>query len=335
MRFSRMFSTIDTHTAGEPTRTIIGGIPWIPGDTMPAKMLHMKQNMDWIRRILMYEPRGHGVMSGAVLTQPTTPGADMGVIYMEVGGYLPMCGHDTIGCATAMVEAGIVPPTEPETIINLDTPAGLVRVTVTVQDGVAKKVTFLNIPSFVLFADAEVQVPGLGTVVLDVAYGGNMYAIVSAESIGLEIIPENATGIISTGALIRNAVNEQLDVRHPEQPFIVGCTHVEFSAPPRGQASARNAVVFLPGSIDRSPCGTGTSAKVATLYAKGKLGLGEQFVHESIIGTTFTARVIEETTVGGLPAIVPEVSGSAYVTGFHTFVFDPDDPVTDGFLLGQ
>ncbi len=335
MRFSRLISTIDTHTAGEPTRNIIGGLPHIPGKTISEKMLYMRDNLDWLRTMLMFEPRGNSVMSGAVITQPCDPRADVGVIYIEVGGYLPMCGHDTIGCATAMVEAGIVPVREPVTKIIFDTPAGLVDVSVQVENGVAKSVTFENIPSFLYESEVTVSVPGLGKIKMDIAYGGNFYALVDASSIGIELLPENADKIVSLGKLIRKAVNSQLDVRHPEKTFIKGLTHVEFYGPPtHPEAHVKNAVVIPPGSIDRSPCGTGTSAKLATLYAKGEVKKGERFVHESLIGTIFRARVVEESQVGGIPAVIPEVCGSAYVTGFHNFVLDPEDPLKEGYLLG-
>ena len=336
MRFDRVIFTIDTHTEGEPTRTVIGGIPNIPGDTIAAKMQYLKENADSLRTMLMYEPRGNEVMSGAILTPPCDPQADMGVIYIEVGGYLPMCGHDTIGCCTAMVEAGIVPVHEPVTKITLDTPAGLVETAVAVEDLVAKSVTFRNIPAFLYKAGVTVDVPSYGRVTMDIAYGGNFYALVEAEKMGLVISPERAGELIRAGIAVRDAVNAQLDVRHPEKPFIAGLTHVEFFGPPtHPQAQAKNAVIIPPGSIDRSPCGTGTSAKVATLYTKGELNLGEDYVHESIIGTTFVARAVETTTVGNLPAVIPEITGRAYVTGLHQFVVDPDDPLKQGFLLGK
>lgn len=329
-----MFTTVDTHTAGEPTRTIIGGIPHIPGDTISEKMLYLKENQDWIRRILMFEPRGNEVMSGVVLTAPCTPGADMGVIFIEVGGYLPMCGHDTIGVATALVESGIIEPVEPFTYINLDTPAGLVRVKVEVKDNVAKDVTFTNVPVFVFAQDVEVNVPEIGKIKLDISYGGNYYAIVKSMDMGITVSPENAKEIVRLGNMIKDAVNEQVTVYHPDKPYINEVTHVEFSdLPTHPQANVKNAVVIPPGAIDRSPCGTGTSAKMASLYAKGKLKIGEKFVHESIISTIFTCRILEETKVGDFSAIIPEISGRAYVTGLNNFVIDPEDPIQEGFRL--
>ncbi|MBW2057608.1 MAG: 4-hydroxyproline epimerase [Deltaproteobacteria bacterium] len=335
MRVGRIFSAIDTHTGGEPTRTIIGGLPHIPGRTVVEKMKYLRDHMDWIRTALMFEPRGHSVMSGAILTEPTHPEADIGVVFIETGGYLPMCGHDTIGVCTALVETGMVEVEEPVTHITLDTPAGLTRVRVDVEDGVAKAVTFRNIASFVFARDVEVDVPGLGKIKMDVSYGGNPYAIVPAASAGVEIRPENAGRLIEKGRMIRDAVNAQVRIQHPEKDFVNSCTHVEFyGEPTAADAHVKNAVFFADSGIDRSPCGTGTSAKVATLYAKGELKLNEEFVHESIIGSLFRARVVEETRVGPYPAVIPEVTGSAHITGINQLLIDPDDPHRNGFLLG-
>jgi len=334
MRINRYFSCIDTHTGGEPTRTIIGGLPRIPGDTIEDKMTHFKENMDWIRTALMYEPRGHSVMSGVVLTEPTHPEADIGVIFIETGGYLPMCGHDTIGVSTALVETGMVPVVEPVTEIALDTPAGLTRVRVEVVDGAAKSVTFRNVPSFVFAGDVDIDVPEMGKITMDVAYGGNVYAILPADAIGAEICPENANKFIEKGRIIRDAVNAQLRIEHPEKPFINTCTHVEFFGEPTlPEAHVKNTVLFGDVGIDRSPCGTGTSAKVACLYAKGKLSLHEEFIHESITGSVFKASAVEETQVGNYRAVIPEVTGSAHIMGLNQIFIDPDDPLKHGFLL--
>jgi len=335
MRFSRLISTIDTHTEGEPTRTVIGGIPRIPGKTMGEKMVYFRDNLDALRRTLMFEPRGHGVMSGAILTEPCDPRADVGVIYIETGGYLPMCGHDTIGCCTALVEAGMVPVREGITDIRLDTPAGLVTAQVLVKDGAAREVTFRNIPSFLYMRDARVRLPGGRDVTMDIAYGGNFFGILDARQVGLEIRPERAGDIIRIANMIREATYEQIRVVHPENPIIDRMTHVEFyGEPTQPGADVRNAVVFPPGQIDRSPCGTGTSARLAALHARGELAVGQEFVHESILGNVFRARIVEETLVGGLKAVVPEVTGSAWVTGINSWVIDPDDPLKNGFLLG-
>jgi len=335
VRFEHMLTCIDTHTGGEPTRTVIGGLPRIKGKTVSEKMLYMRDHMDWLRTFLMYEPRGHSVMSGALLVEPSDPRADVGVIYIETGGYLPMCGHDTIGCCTALVEAGIVPVTEPTTTINLETPAGLVETKAQVEGSVAKSVTLTNIPSFLYKEGVHVDVPGYGDVTLDIAYGGNFYGIVEAERFGITISPKTAGQLVRVGHDIRDAVNKQVDVRHPEKPFIQGLTHVEFYGPPtHPEAHCKNAVLITHDALDRSPCGTGTSAKLATLYSKGKIAIGEEFVHESIIGTIFRSRIVRTATVAGLTAVVPEITGSAYVTGINQFVMDPEDPLKNGFLLG-
>jgi proline racemase len=245
-----------------------------------------------------------------------------------------MCGHDTIGLCTALIETGMIKPVEPCTLITLDIPAGLVKVSARVKNGVVKEVTFRNIPSFVFRQDADIEVPGLGTITMDIAYGGNYYAILRAEDVGLRIRPEYTGDIVRVANLIRDAVNSQVKVFHPEKDFIHQVTHVEFSAPPTDPgAHLKNAVVIPNGSIDRSPCGTGSSAKLAVLYAKGMLHLDQEFIHQSIIGSLFRCRVTAETKVGGLPAVIPEVTGSAYITGMHTFVIDPDDPLPEGFKL--
>ena len=336
MRICRTFQTIDTHTGGQPTRTVVGGIPVIPGRTMSEKMHYLKDECDWIRRMLMHEPRGNDVMSGAILTTPCLPEADIGVIYTEVGCYLPMCGHDTIGVATALVEAGMVRVTEPVTIIKLETPAGLIAATVEVEDNVAKSVAFLNVPSFIMARDIDVEVPGYGTVRLDVSYGGNPYAIVAAERFGLTIEPRNARKFIAIAQLVRTAVDHQHPIMHPDPAlsYIDKCTHVEFYGPPtHPEAHVKNAVVILPGAIDRSPCGTGSSAKLALMHEKGQISVGEPFVHESIIGSLFYCKIVDTAEVAGIPAVIPEIKGSAYVTGMHTFMIDPDDPFLYGFQL--
>jgi proline racemase len=333
MRFRRMFSTIDTHTCGDPTRTVIGGMPPIPGDTIAAKMLYLKEHRDDIRQVLMFEPRGNEVQSGVILTDPCTPGTDIGVIYIEVGGYLFMCGHDTIGVATALIESGMVTPREPFTHISLDTPAGVVKVKVRVEGNVAREVTFTNAPAFVFARDVEIEVPPIGPVTADVAWGGLYYAIVEARDVGLTLCAAERRSILRTGVKVREAVNARIKVSHPQKPFVDQVTHVLFSAPTDNPAaSMQNAVVIAPGSVCRSPCGTGTCAKLAQLYARGELALNQPFGHESATTrTVFTAHVLEETFVGDFPAVVTDVTGSAYVTGMHTFVVDPDDPLQKGF----
>lgn len=333
MNFQRLFSTIDTHTGGNPTRTVISGLPNLRGNTMSEKMLDMKNNYDWIRKFLMNEPRGHSVMSGALIVEPCHPDADVGVIYIETGGYLPMCGHDTIGCCTALVETGLIEVKEPYTFIKLDTPAGLIEVKIKVSNGKAEEVTFSNVPSFLL-KSIEIDVEGIGTVNCDIAYGGNFYGIIDARELNLELSTENATSIIEKAIKIRNKINENEEVVHPEFPFIKGLTHIEFfTNPVHPEATLKNTVVVPPGGIDRSPCGTGTSAKLATLYCKKEIEIGEIFVHESIVGSLFRARVLKETKIKDIKAVITEITGSAWIMGMHKFIYNEKDPLKEGYLI--
>lgn len=333
MNFKRLFSTIDTHTGGNPTRTVISGLPILKGETMSEKMLYMEEHYDDIRKFLMNEPRGHGVMSGALIVDPCHPDADVGVIFIETGGYLPMCGHDTIGCCTALVEAGLIEVKEPYTTLKLDTPAGLIEVRIKVTNGKAEEVTFANVPSFLL-KTVTVDVEDIGEVTVDIAYGGNFYGIVQASDVNLELTTNNASAIIDQAIAIRNQINAVEEVVHPEFPFIEGLTHMEFYADPdHPEADVKNTVVVPPGGIDRSPCGTGTSAKVALMHERNELAVDELFVHESIVGSLFKARVLEPTKVKDLEAVIPEVTGSAWLMGMHRFFYNERDPLNEGFLL--
>jgi proline racemase len=309
-----------------PTRVVTGGVGPIPGATMLERKLHFEAEMDELRLLLMREPRGHSAMSGAILQPPTRDDADWGVLFIEVSGCLPMCGHGTIGVATVLVETGMVEVTEPETVVALDTPAGLVRVRVAVQDGRATAVTLRNVPSFLLARDREIA-----GVPYDMAYGGNFYALVEASAAGLAVDPERSGELIARGLEIMAAINRADAPVHPEDPRISGCRHVVFYEDSPG--GARNATAIEPGWLDRSPCGTGTSARMAALHARGELALGEAFVNESVLGTSFTGRLVEETTVGGLPAVVPEITGRAWVTGMGQYLLDASDPFPAGFAL--
>ncbi len=337
MKFTKIISAIDSHAEGEPARVVVGGVPVIPGRTFQEKWLWARKNLDELRTMLMFEPRGSNVMSGSILTAPCTPGADIGVIYIEVSGFLPMCGHGTIATCTVLVEAGLVPVNEPVTTLTLDTPAGLVKARIRVEDGLAKDVTIQNIPSFLYKSDLEIEVPTLGKIRLDIAYGGNFYALVPAESVGLVLIPERSKEIIRIGNLIRDAIFDQkVEVVHPETPEINRCTHVRFISPsPNPEVTNRNAVLYSAEAIDRSPCGTGTSAEMAYRYSKGLQKLHEEFVSESIIGSRFYGSVIGETRVGPYTAVVPTVRGRAWITGIQQFVLDPRDPWPHGFFLGE
>ncbi|GIP64360.1 proline racemase [Virgibacillus pantothenticus] len=333
MKYNKLFTTIDTHTGGNPTRTVLTGLPNLNGNTMSEKMLDMKENHDWIRKFLMNEPRGHDVMSGALMVTPCHPDADVGVIFMETGGYLPMCGHDTIGFCTALIEAGMVEVLEPYTCIHLDTPAGLVKTKVKVTDGKAIEVTFTNVPSF-LFTTIEIDVEGIGKVHCDIAYGGNFYGIIDARQLDISLTTDNASQIIEHAITIRNKINANVQVVHPLYPFIKGLTHIEFfTAPVNPKADLKNTVIVPPGGIDRSPCGTGTSAKLATMFRQQEIGVKEPFIYESIVGTLFQARILEETKVDEYIAVIPEVTGSAWVMGIHRFFYKEHDPLNEGFLL--
>ncbi|HEX2084813.1 MAG TPA: proline racemase family protein [Solirubrobacteraceae bacterium] len=333
MKATRYFSAVDSHTEGMPTRVITGGVPALPGDTMLERKLRFEAERDDLRLLLMQEPRGHGAMSGAILQPPTRPDADWGVLYIEVSGCLPMCGHGTMGVATVLVETGMVDVVEPETTIRLDTPAGLVVARVRVEDGRATAVSLRNVPSFLHERDATLDVPGLGPVTYDLAFGGNFYAIVDAASLGLEPHPDQAQALIDAGLAIMGAINEAGLPVHPEDERIRGCRHVVLHAPGTDGADARAATSIHPGWLDRSPCGTGTSARIAQLHARGELPAGRDFVNESVIGTRFTARVVEETRVAGRPAIVPEITGRAWITGIGQYLLDPTDPFPAGFRL--
>ncbi|HEY3335808.1 MAG TPA: proline racemase family protein [Candidatus Limnocylindrales bacterium] len=333
MRTSRVFHAVDSHTEGMPTRVITGGVGVIPGATMFDRRRYFIEHLDHIRKLLMFEPRGHSAMSGAILQPSTRPDADVGVLYIEVSGCLPMCGHGTMGVATVLVETGMVPVVEPVTTIRLDTPAGLVVVDVDVEDGAAMRVTLRNVPSFCYATDRSVSVPGLGEVRYDMAFGGNFYALVELDQLGLPFDRARKDDLLGAGLSIMDAINAVDEPVHPENPEIAGVHHVYLAAPGSDARHSRHAMAIHPGWFDRSPCGTGTSARMAQLHAKGLLPLQTDFRNDSFIGTTFIGRLVEETTVGGLPAVVPTVSGRAWITGTAQYMLDPRDPFPEGFEL--
>jgi proline racemase len=334
MRTSRVFHAVDSHTEGMPTRVITGGVGVIPGATMFDRRRHFMANMDEIRRFLMNEPRGHAAMSGAILQPSTRADADFGVLYIEVSGCLPMCGHGTMGVATVLVETGMVPVTEPVTRIRLDTPAGLVLADVRVEGGAAKAVTITNVPSFAFGLDKHVSVPGLGDVPYDMAFGGNFYAVVETERIGVEWSRANKDAMLEAGLAIMEAINLADEPVHPENPEIRGCHHVYLQAPGSDARHSRHAMAIHPGWFDRSPCGTGTSARMAQLHARGLLPLDQDFRNESFIGRSFIGRLVAETALAdGTPAVVPAITGSAWITGTAQYMFDPSDPFPEGFEL--
>ena len=333
MRSSVLYQAVDSHTEGMPTRVITGGVGVLPGDTMAERRLRFMAERDDLRTLLMCEPRGHSSMSGAILQPPTRPDADWGVLYIEVSGCLPMCGHGTIGVATVLVETGMVPVSEPETIVRLDTPAGLVIARVQVADGQATSVTIENVPSYAHGLDQVVVVPGFGRVRYDIAYGGNFYAFVKLSDLGLPFDRQARGRLLDAGLAIMDAINEQNPVVHPEQPEIDVCHHVYLEAPDSTPEHGRHAMAIHPGWFDRSPCGTGTSARLAVLHARGLIGVGQEIVNESFIGSRFSARILRETTVGDRSAIVPSVTGRAWITGNANYLLDPTHPFPAGFEL--
>jgi len=333
MRTQRVFHAVDSHTEGMPTRVIVGGVGTLPGATMEERRQRFMAENDGLRQLLMNEPRGHSAMSGAILQPPTRPDADFGVLYIEVSGCLPMCGHGTIGVATVLVETGMVPVVEPVTTIRLDTPAGLVVADVAVSGGHADRVTIRNVPSFAVGLDRVVDVPGFGPVRYDLAFGGNFYAIVKLDDLGLPFDRSRKDDLLRAGLAIMDAVERADSPVHPVDPTIRGCHHVYLEAPGSTAQLSRHAMAIHPGWFDRSPCGTGTSARMAQLHARGELPLHADFVNESYIGTAFTGRLVDETTVAGIPAVIPTITGRAWVTGTAQYMLDPSDPFPQGFQL--
>lgn len=333
MRATRLFQAVDSHTEGMPTRVITSGVGTLPGETMAERRLWFMENADQIRTLLMTEPRGHASMSGAILQPPTRPDADYGVLYIEVSGLLPMCGHGTIGVATVLVETGMVPVVEPVTTVRLDTPAGLVVAEVAVSDGHADSVTITNVPSYCDRLDATVDVPGYGTVAYDLAFGGNFYAIVQLEDLGLPFERARKDDLLRAGLAIMGAINASDEPVHPERADIRGVHHVYLAAPGSDARHSRHAMAIHPGWFDRSPCGTGTSARMAQLHARGELALDTDFRNDSFIGSTFIGRLVGESRVGGRPAVIPQVTGRAWITGTAQYLLDPTDPFPAGFTL--
>lgn len=334
MKFSRSIHAVDSHTMGEPTRVVVGGIPQIPGNTMAEKKRHLETHLDYLRTSLMHEPRGHNDMFGSILTTACNSDADFGIIFMDGGGYLNMCGHGSIGAATVAVETGIVTAIEPVTEVVMESPAGIIHAQVTVKNQKVQGVSIVNVPSFLYKADQKISVPDYGIITVDIAFGGSFFAIVDAQQLNIELVPKNITVLKKLGLQIRHIVNEKIAVQHPLLEHIKSVDLVEFyDKTDNPQADLRNVVVFGQGQVDRSPCGTGTSAKIATLFAKGRLKQNEEFVYESITHTLFKGSVIGTTTVGELSAVIPQIVGCSYITGFSQYVIDDDDPVKYGFRL--
>jgi len=343
-----MITAVDAHACGEPGRVITGGVLDVPGKSMFEKKCWLETHADHIRRRMLREPRGYPAANCNLILPPANPEADAGFVIMEQVEYPPMSGTNTICVVTVLIETGMVRSEEPLTKLKLDTPAGLIGVEAEVRGGKVKRVTFRNVPAFATHLDAPVEVRGLGTVTVDVAYGGMFYVIADAAPLGLRVAADEARDIVRVAEMIKAAAREQLPVAHPENAGITGITIAQISGEPaRPDAHRKNAVVVSTGTLDwsrpaswtgaldRSPCGTGTCAKMAALYAKGQLGLGEDFVHEGILGTIFTGRLLEETSVGPYRAVVPTLSGQAWITGFAQYVVDPEDPFPEGFTVGD
>lgn len=348
MNISRMIHAIDLHACGEPGRVIVGGVLDVPGDTMFDKMRYFETEADDLRQRMLREPRGYPAANCNLILPSSNPAADAGFIIMEQVEYPAMSGSNIICVTTALIESGMVPVTEPVTQLTLEAPAGLVKVDAEVTNGKVTGVTFENLPAFAVHLNKQIVVPEFGLVTVDVAWGGMFYVIADAEKIGLELIPDRAGEITRAGEMIKAAAREQLPCVHPENPNINGVTICVMTGTPQAQgANAKNAVVVSTGQLDwdrpatwtgvldRSPCGTGTCARMAALHAKGELALDQDFNHEGILGTIFNGRLIRETTVGGQIAVVPTIRGQAWVTGTAQYMIDPSDPFPNGFTVGD
>jgi proline racemase len=328
-------TTIDAHTEGEPFRVITDGYPELPGKTILARRRYALENLDYLRTALMWEPRGHADMYGCIVTPPVTQEADFGVLFMHNEGYSTGCGHGIIAITTVAVETGLLPMTSPETRVKIDAPSGLVTAYARVGEGRVQSVYFHNVPSFVLVLDGTVDVPGLGSVSYDIAYGGAFYAFVQAEAVGVRCIPEDVGALIEKGMAVKRAIMASRPIPHPFEADLSFLYGTIFIGPPKEPgAHSRNVCIFAEGEVDRSPTGTGVSARLAIHHARGEISLNEPIIIESIIGSCFSGRVVQTTTFGPHAAIIPEVEGTSHITGRHEFLIDPNDPLRNGFLLG-
>ncbi|HEV8311208.1 MAG TPA: proline racemase family protein [Methylomirabilota bacterium] len=338
MRWTRTFTVVGVHAEGEVGKVVIGGVVDVPGRTMFDKMRYLAKHDDGLRKLLLFEPRGAPTHSANLVLPSSHPKAKLGYVIMESTEYAPMSGSNTICTVTAILETGILPMREPVTELTLETPAGLIDVTCRCRDGKVREVKFRNVPAFVQYLDASVEVAGLGTIAIDVAYGGMHYALVEAAAVGFQITPDEARDICVVGQKIKQAAREQLDVVHPENPEIRDVTIIGFTGPIRRKGkglTARNTVVVSPGRIDRSPCGTGTSARLAVMHARRQIRKGQLFDHESIIGTHFLSEVVATTRVRRKPAVITTVAGRAWITSIGQYGYDPDDPFPEGYTLSD
>ena len=327
-------TTIEAHTAGEPLRVVTSGYPYLPGGTILEKRRYVRQNLDHLRTAIMWEPRGHADMYGCLVTEPVTPDGTLGVLFMHNAGYSTMCGHGIIGLAKVVLDTGMIQIEGDEPVIKMDTPAGRVTVYARREDGIVKQVSFHNVHSFVYALDQTVEVPGLGTIHYDVAFGGAFYAYCRAEEVGVGLAEENYRELIDVGVRIKHAVMDSLVIEHPFEPdlsFLYGTIFIGDAH--EGGHHSRNVCVFADGEVDRCPTGTGLSGRAAIHYAHGELDAGEPFVVESILGTCFTGEIIEITKFGPYEAVIPKITGTAHICGRSEMLIDPDDPLRDGFIL--
>lgn len=336
MRSRRQITTVGVHVGGEPSQVIIGGVLPPKGNTMFDRMVNMQRDSDHIRRFLMLEPRGHVILCVNLITPPTREDCSAGLIVMESTEYVPMSGSNTIATVTAMLETGMITMEEPQTRFGLDTPAGVVDIVAHCQDGACVGVELTNVPSMALGLDVPLEVPGFGTVTVDVAYGGMIYAIADAAQLGFSLEPSEARDIAIAGEDIRIAAQQQFPCQHPEKPDIKNVTIVQIVEPFKGPGTtSRSGVVVSPGRLDRSPTGTGMSARMAALHARGLMKAGDTYTNQSVIGSSFLGKIAEEVTVAGKPAIRPAVTGRGWVTGTHNYFLDPTDPFPEGYLLND
>ena len=333
-RFEAAFTVVDSHTVGEFTRIVLSGFPELEGNTMMELNIFLVNHCDHYRTALMLEPRGHHDMFGVILTEPISEEADLGVIFMDTGGYLNMCGHGTIGSATVAVETGLVPVTEPYTEVVLEAPAGIIRTKVKVENGKAVEVTLTNVPAFLYKDNLSVEIDGV-TIPYCISFGGSFFALVDASKLGYNIVPSAVPALQTLGMKMLEKINKEVSVQHPTLD-INTVDLVEFYGPTPNPENAdmRNVVIFGEAQADRSPCGTGTSAKLATLYAWDEIKIGEEFRYESFTGSVFKGVIKEEASVGEFKAVIPQITGSAYITGMGTYVIDPTDPLKYGFSIG-
>jgi proline racemase len=336
---NRTITVVGCHAEGEVGRVITGGVLPPPGETLFEKKQYLEREADGLRKFLLYEPRGGAFVHANLIVPPTRPEADAGFIIMEATDYPPMSGSNSMCVATVLLETGMVPMREPETSLILETPGGLVEVTATCRNGRCERVTVENVPSYVAILDGVVDVPGLGEIPVDIAYGGAFFAIVDATVLGFSLIPQEARALVELGERIKTAVVTKYPVSHPENADINTVTFTQFAAPleigPDGTKTGRNAVVISPGKVDRSPCGTGTSARMAVLHARGEIEVQEDFNSLSLIGSEFRSKVLGTVKVGDTPAIKPQISGRAWVTGIHQYGLDPSDPFPEGYTLSD